>query len=187
VHDRREWRQADIYDNAKVPAPVSDAEGRTTPFGTIDLLGNVWEWCSLDGDLQAEIERMQYDRPLRIQDNEPEISSLLELRGGSYLDNLTRSNLPLALPFCPVWKIPDREECRHSDLGFRVATTIPISTLPSEVSERVLRGFDLTSAEWTSGGSPAIRDSARLSFGETRPAIADPPHPQSCGNRHYPR
>ena len=126
VHDRREWRQAEIHNKAEAPAPVSDAESRTTPFGAVDMLGNVWEWCSSE---RVEQPVLSIDPIVRA----------VELRGGSYLDDLS-----VILPYLPLSSVPGKEECRHSDLGFRVAVTVPIADLPPEVAERVLRGFDLT-------------------------------------------
>jgi hypothetical protein len=87
------------------------------------MIGNVWEWCS-SWEKPAGASRRTED---------------LEIRGGGYLDDLT-----LVLPFCPVSTIQDREECRQADLGFRLATTVPLENLPCEVAERVRGGFDLT-------------------------------------------
>jgi formylglycine-generating enzyme required for sulfatase activity len=128
VHDRKEWSQGKIHDKAEAPASVSDADGRTTPYGAVDMLGNVWEWCLTD-----VIYRKIY------LDETIEVTSIArEIRGGSYLDDLSRT-----LPFVLTSSIADRDKCRHTDLGFRVATTVLIRDLPQEVAQRVLAGFEV--------------------------------------------
>jgi formylglycine-generating enzyme required for sulfatase activity len=124
VYDRGVWKQAVIHDKAETPAPVSNAEDRTTPFGAVDMLGNIWEWCS-DGVIGQELAALGPPNELRVS----------EIRGGSYLDDLS-----VVAPFLNVSIIPHREGCKHSDLGFRVANLISIEALPSEVAERVCRG-----------------------------------------------
>jgi hypothetical protein len=124
VHDRREWRQARIHDQAYNPAPVTDADDRATLYGAFDMLGNVWEWCSFEIMYRGE----------KIANSEAR-----EIRGGSYLNNLLET-----LPFYPVSSLPDRANCRHSDLGFRVAAMVPMHNLPSDVAERVHQGFDVS-------------------------------------------
>lgn len=112
-YDRRTWSQKVIYDRQPCPASVSDAKSveRVGRFGTVDLLGNVWEWCSSKTSKRSH--------------------SIEELRGGSFLDDLNDER-PTAL----VEQIYGNENCRHSDLGFRVATTIERSSIPDEVWAR---------------------------------------------------
>jgi formylglycine-generating enzyme required for sulfatase activity len=133
VHNREAWQQKEIHHKATTTASVSYADGRTTPYGAVDMIGNVWEWCS-------EEEEADFERPGSISiATERTRGVALEIRGGSYLDDLSRN-----VPFCPVSSIPDRDICRHSDLGFRVACTLPLEDLPPEVAEHVLTGFNLT-------------------------------------------
>ena len=151
VHDRREWRQARIHDRADNPAPVTDADDRTTPYGAIDMLGNVWEWCS--SEIMRHIQSVG-----QISISAREIASgAREIRGGSYLDNLSET-----FPFCPVSSIPDREDCRHSDLGFRVAAMVPMHDLPPDVAERVRLGFNISPPALSATKSPLLIRSGRI-------------------------
>jgi hypothetical protein len=123
-----------------------ERQGPNYTFRAVDMLGNIWEWCSPYEGSESQL------RPIAIQSSEAMPSPVFELRGGSYLDNLSRDDLALTLPFCSVSWISNHDECRHSDLGFRVAATVPIGVLPEDVAERVRRRFDLTpppESPWT--------------------------------------
>jgi formylglycine-generating enzyme required for sulfatase activity len=147
-HDRNEWPQREIRDKRDktgIPAFVTNAEGRTSLYGAVDMLGNVWEWCgSLPVVRRSAIAITDHDE-----------GGPVEIRGGSYLDDLSQTK-----PFCSVASIPDQIECRHSDLGFRVSAKVPISSLPPGVAEQVRRGFNLTREvddQWNSSiGRPEI-------------------------------
>ena len=45
ITDPSEWSQTHIHVDSDFPATVSNAENRTTLYGAVDMLGNVWEWC----------------------------------------------------------------------------------------------------------------------------------------------
>ena len=70
----------------------------------------------------------------------------VELRGGSFLDDLERTP-----PFFDSHRLKDGLETRHSDLGFRLAAFIPLGTLDSTVRARVMRFPPLRASHWEEG------------------------------------
>jgi len=144
VHDRRMWSQSFIHQKANAPLGTDSAESRSNRFGVIDLLGNVWEWClsqrapeaMIAGTADVKIANVRRPPTLGLSRNDEDEGGfvLREIRGGSYLDDLSVTD-----PFLPVSSIPDGKSCRHSDLGFRIARTIYTRELPDEIAERVQR------------------------------------------------
>ena len=139
VYDRQLWKQSKIHDKADRPASVDGAVDRSTPYGLIDMLGNVWEWCS-----EYEWEKDYTDKagPSVGYMTRLITRSSREICGGSYLDDLSK-----IFPYFSVNSIEDGPLTKHSDIGFRVAATVPIETLPLDVASCVLAGYDLTSLE----------------------------------------
>jgi hypothetical protein len=93
------------------------------------MFGNVWEWCFDDDDdewQRSSLATVRFHRP------EDRLKDYTELRGGSYLDDLTRVS-----PFIDVRVLRDGINTRHSDLGFRVAATIPFQCFDEDARERL--------------------------------------------------
>ncbi len=73
------------------------------------------------------------------------------LRGGGFIDDITKTS-----PFLGAFDIPDRLECRHSDLGFRIAAMIPFDLLPKQVQEPIRLFPELDIAEYVE--LPPVRE-----------------------------
>jgi formylglycine-generating enzyme required for sulfatase activity len=60
-------------------APVDCHEAGVSPYGVMDLVGNVWEWCS----------SLHADYPYRADDDREDLAAegWRALRGGSWLDH----------------------------------------------------------------------------------------------------
>ena len=74
----------------------------------IDLIGNVWEWCS---------EEEEFWSPLLTPSR---LDSRAYLRGGSWLDDLERTR-----PFLDSRALKNGDATSHTDLGFRIAAREP--------------------------------------------------------------
>ena len=134
------------------PATVKDCPERMNSLGIVDLLGNVWEWCATershghgydsprlsaydDDYIRAPFERsiLATEISIVVDDaREDERRYQVELRGGSFLDSdkgKTRS--------VRATELQDGVNCRHSDLGFRVAARVPLSALPDVYQMRL--------------------------------------------------
>jgi len=68
-------------------APVGLHPGGASPYGALDLIGNVWEWTSTQWG--KDWQKPDYELPYRPDDGreDPEGTSLRVLRGGSWLSN----------------------------------------------------------------------------------------------------
>ncbi len=82
---------ADGFDGT---APVGRYPAGTTPWGLLDIGGNVWEWTSSDYNPKTK-------------------PGLKEIRGGGY--NIFPQSTRVS---CRMWRLPDE---RWGDLGFRCA------------------------------------------------------------------
>ena len=95
------------------------------------MLGNVWEWCvSTSPKHRSGLQTVA--RLARTRDFIYGRDENSELRGGSFLDDLT-----IIEPFIEVSKLQDGKDTRHSDLGFRLAASVPIKQLPDEIQLRL--------------------------------------------------
>ena len=90
-------------------SPVGAYPDGASPYGALDLAGNVWEWCSSE----------YKDYPYRVDDGRENLteSALRVLRGGSI--GSEASNVR-----CTV-RGSDRPHYRDVDRGFRVVWTLP--------------------------------------------------------------
>jgi formylglycine-generating enzyme required for sulfatase activity len=128
--DPRVWTQVspEIHHSKAHPAVIDQNGARANSFGVTDLIGNIWEW--------TDIANLEYfpgiaiGRPPALGAGEPQ-RPLPDLRGFSFLDNLQAS------PFFDAHRLSDRDATRHSDLGFRIAAEIRMTSLPDEVRERL--------------------------------------------------
>ena len=96
------WRDSDknVDDGYQFASPVGHYPDGASPYGALDMAGNVWEWAK---DLYHE----KYD------DNAPASGSDRIMRGGSWSSNATQAKAS-----CIAWNNPDRA---GGVIGFRCA------------------------------------------------------------------
>lgn len=111
------------YQGKSCPSEIDTEGKRINQYGVTDIIGNVWEWC---GSMNGLLCRFGFKECLT---GYPE---RISLRGGGFLDNIERVNLILS-----EQEIPKGKKSRHFDHGFRIASMIPINTLPDEIQRRL--------------------------------------------------
>lgn len=72
------WRDESVDDGYRYTAPVGNYPGGASPYGTMDMAGNVWEWC------MDWYEPEYYAISPRINPTGPENGSSRVIRGGSW-------------------------------------------------------------------------------------------------------
>ncbi|MBP1468913.1 SUMF1/EgtB/PvdO family nonheme iron enzyme [Candidatus Chloroploca sp. M-50] len=125
--DPRTWLNSgsEIHHRASSPAKIDREGTRTNVRGVSDLIGNVWEWCSFISTVSFPLLGAPFDQQPR-----------LELRGGSYLDNMSQVE-----PFLSSDSLSEKDMTSHADLGFRIAAKVDLQKLPLEVRETLQRNW----------------------------------------------
>jgi hypothetical protein len=136
--------QPQIHHRARSPAPVDHSGVRTNASGVSDLFGNVWEWVvdTASNHLQVSVLAPRLGDQARWRRR---VSAM----GGSFLDDLTR-----IIPIVSSDDLRDKEQTRHSDLGFRIAARIALRDLPEQIRLSV---FTDRSVTFPQGGTVTIR------------------------------
>ncbi|MBW4501743.1 MAG: SUMF1/EgtB/PvdO family nonheme iron enzyme [Scytonema hyalinum WJT4-NPBG1] len=111
------------HQNKSSPTRIDTEGKRINQYGVTDMIGNIWEWC---GSMNGLFCRFGFEECLA---GYPE---RISLRGGGFLDDIERVNLILS-----EHEIPKGKKSRHFDHGFRIASMIPIRTLPDEIQRRL--------------------------------------------------
>lgn len=96
-------------------SPVGAFPGGASPAGTLDQLGNVWEWC-LDWYEEKAYQAQAASRAVRDPAG-PAEGEQKSMRGGSW-----RSVVPVATASTRYW---NRPQSRADDVGFRTARSWP--------------------------------------------------------------
>lgn len=79
-----DWRDPDVDDGFELRAPVGSFPDGASPYGVLDMSGNVWEWTSTIYDQDA------FPYPYDGADGREDLTdgdALRVLRGGSFYDN----------------------------------------------------------------------------------------------------
>jgi hypothetical protein len=107
--------QLNIHHNSSAPVAVDESGLRINARGVSDMFGNVWEWCNFYLEPPVSLGNLGW-------------RAEVELRGGGFLDDLTRIRT-----YIRASMLPDGLHTKHTDLGFRIAAFIPLTYLPNDV------------------------------------------------------
>jgi formylglycine-generating enzyme required for sulfatase activity len=101
------WKDSTINDNARYTTPVGNYPAGRSPYGAMDMAGNVWEWCA---DIFNE------NTPVLTPDQIPsgaETANQRVIRGGSWYNQAWYSRCAHRAGFPPAGK--------SNSVGFRCA------------------------------------------------------------------
>ncbi|MDX2242396.1 MAG: DUF4365 domain-containing protein [Leptolyngbyaceae cyanobacterium bins.302] len=118
-----------VHHQSSSPAAIDVIGERTNQWGITDLIGNIWEWCALDDEgfvgerISHDIVRHRY---------EGFYDRNLQLKGGSFLDDLA-----FTTPWMRSTELAQGSRTCHADIGFRVTTELLVSSLPTEIQEKL--------------------------------------------------
>ena len=98
----------------KSTTPVGSYPTGASPYGGLDMAGNVWEWCS-----SLYCERYPYD-PLASEDGGKTRAAIRVLRGGAWRNRPTRARA--------AYRNSDDPNTKYGDWGFRVVCSVGVGT-----------------------------------------------------------
>jgi formylglycine-generating enzyme required for sulfatase activity len=148
--------QSEVHQLSDAPAPCVNVPERTSRLGLTDLFGNVWEWGGTEAEWGTEIlgpER--YSGPELYDDfyadlrhrvfsivASPPNPHVRQIRGGSFLDNIESLEGHIR-----TTDLADRDETRHTDLGFRVVAILHKTAIAPDILEKLLEYYPLYGRE----------------------------------------
>jgi formylglycine-generating enzyme required for sulfatase activity len=106
------WREERVSDGFARTAPVGSFPAGASPYGALDMAGNVWEWVS-DWYAADSYPDGTIDEPLG-----PLTGNYKVVRGGSWLDGTLLDRLAFARAANRHWQDP---EAGRGFIGFRCA------------------------------------------------------------------
>ena len=106
------YRDGSVDDGYAETAPVGSYPAGASPYGLLDMAGNVWEWTADWYDSRA------YRGQERNNPTGPETGRVKVIRGGSWLETSWQGQLLTSRATNRAWMAPERGSV---DLGFRCA------------------------------------------------------------------
>ncbi len=109
-----DWKDAGVNDGYATTAPVGSYANGVSPYGALDLAGNVWEWTS--SAWGKNFDKPDFAYPYTPNDGREDQSStdVRVLRGGSWYDGARDVRSAIRFSVVPGY--------RGINIGFRVAS-----------------------------------------------------------------
>jgi len=106
-----DWKDSSADDGYQRTAPVGSYPEGASPYGVVDMAGNVWEWCQdwYSGDY--------YDSSPQRNPRGPDSGESRVVRGGSWYYNVRYVRAAFRVRFDPA--------SRYYDIGFRCVSLTP--------------------------------------------------------------